>query len=480
MDHVGEVDDDPGLPLKLWPCSNGEYLPPPLDELRREAMRRARANADDHARRHGWSRRQFLLSAAGMAAGLGALESSAAARARAFGIERGGVFRVDDSAARDPAEADALVHGTAEGAGVVDVQTHFLEFGPWGNGFPQAECGEADWADCFSVEYWYDLVLGGSDTSVAVISAVPVVGEADPLSVAAMERGREVAARLCGDGRVLIQGHAVPDVGPIEAAVASMADVANAHELSAWKVYTHSPNGWFLDDHDPALPQVGAPFIQAVRDTGVGIIAVHKGLAGGNPYASPVDIGPAAAANPDVRFLVYHSGYDSGTTEGPYDPDGTGVDRLVRSVTEAGISAGGNVYAELGSTWRIVMGDPDAAAHVLGKLLTAFGPERMLWGTDSIWYGSPQDQIAAFRAFEITPAFQEQFGYPALTADVKERIMSANAAELFGITVPAPACEPGARASGFGASNRTLGPVARRDVVTTFLREHPWIAAAQS
>ena len=63
------------------------------------------------------------------------------------------------------------------------------------------------------------------------------------------------------------------------------------------------------------------------------------------------------------------------------------------------------------------MGRPDEAAHVLGKLLVAFGPERILWGTDSIWYGSPQDQIAAFRAFEITPAFQEQFGYPALSPD---------------------------------------------------------------
>ena len=175
------------------------------------------------------------------------------------------------------------------------------------------------------------------------------------------------------------------------------------------------------------------------------MISVHKGLAGGNPYASPIDIGPAAAANPDIRFLVYHSGYDNGTTEGPYDPDGNGVDRLVRSVTEAGVGAGANVYAELGSTWRILMGDPDAAAHVLGKLLTAFGPERILWGTDSIWYGSPQDQIAAFRAFEISPAFQEQFGYPALTAEVKQRIMAANAAELFGITVPEPACEPAAR-----------------------------------
>ncbi len=100
------------------------------------------------------------------------------------------------------------------------MQTHFLESGEWGLGFPQAACGEDEPIDCFSAEYWRDLVLAGSDTAVAVISAIPVVGDADPLSIDAMERGKALAAELCGDGRVLIQGHAVPDVGPLDAAVA--------------------------------------------------------------------------------------------------------------------------------------------------------------------------------------------------------------------------------------------------------------------
>jgi hypothetical protein len=256
-----------------------------------------------------------------------------------------------------------------------------------------------------------------------------------------------------------------------------MADVAAAHELSAWKAYTHAPSGWYLDDHDPSRPAVGGPFLQAARDTGVPVIAVHKGLSGGNRFASPVDIGPAAAANPDLTFLVYHSGYESGNTEGPYDPDGDGVDRLVRTVTEHIVGAGGNVYAELGSTWRTVMGSPDEAAHVLGKLLTAFGPERILWGTDSIWYGSPQDQIAAFRNFEITEAFQEQFGYPALTPEVKARILGQNAVDLFGIVPPATVCAPDGELPG---ANRTLGPVSRRDILATFLREHPWMGPAVS
>ena len=476
---VGDVDDDsdvdPGLPLKLGRCSNGEYLPPPLDDLRAEAMRRARAAADHHARRHGWSRRRFLLSSAGMASGLAVLQACSDEKSASEGTEPGGRFTVPETAATDPEEATTTVHGEPVADIVVDVQTHFLESGEWGTSFPQGACGEAEPIDCFSAEYWRDLVLAGSDTAVAIISAIPVVGEADPLSIDAMERGRALAAELCGDDRVLIQGHAVPDVGPLDAALAAMADVAAAHDLSAWKAYTHAPGGWFLDDHDPSAPLVGAPFLQTVRDTGVPVVAVHKGLSGGNAFASPVDIGPAAAANPDISFLVYHSGYESGYTEGPYDPEGPGVDRLIRSAGEAGIGAGGNVFAELGSTWRTVMGSPDEAAHALGKLLVAFGAERILWGTDSIWYGSPQDQIAAFRSFEIAPAFQEQFGYPALTPDVKARILGANAVELFGIVAPTTPCPP---VESFRRANRTLGPVSRRDVVATFLREHPWIAAA--
>jgi uncharacterized protein len=485
MGRYGD-DVDPGLPLKLWPCSNGEYLPAPLDDLRREAMRRARAAADVHAHRHGWSRRRFLLSSAGMASGLALLQACSGERSASRDSEPGGVFTVPETAATDPEEATTTVHGeapttaTSPGAAadaevVVDVQTHFLESGEWGTGFPQSACGEADPIDCFSAEYWRDLVFTGSDTAVAIISAVPVVGDADPLSIDAMERGRLLATELCGDDRVLIQGHAVPDVGPLDAALASMAEVAAAHDLCAWKVYTHASGGWFLDDHDPAADPIGGPFLQTVRDTAVPVVAVHKGLSGGNPYASPVDIGPAAAANPDLAFLVYHSGYESGVVEGPYDPDGRGVDRLVRSVSEAGIGAGGNVYAELGSTWRTVMGSPDEAAHMLGKLLVAFGPGRILWGTDSIWYGSPQDQIAAFRAFEVTPAFQDRFGYPPLTAEVKRRILGANAIELFGITPPATGCVPD-QPAGFRGANRTLGPVSRRDIATAFAREHPWTA----
>jgi len=82
---------------------------------------------------------------------------------------------------------------------------------------------------------------------------------------------------------------------------------------------------------------------------------------------------------------------------------------------------------------------PVEAAHVLGKLLVALGPERIVWGTDCAWYGSPQPLIDAFRAFVIPEAMQARFGYPPLTAAVKERILGANAQALYGFAAPARA-----------------------------------------
>jgi predicted TIM-barrel fold metal-dependent hydrolase len=185
-------------------------------------------------------------------------------------------------------------------------------------------------------------------------------------------------------------------------------------------------------------------------------------------------MGPAAKANPDITFLTYHSGFQPGVKEGPYDPEGAGVDRLIRSHKDAGLPRnGGNLYAELGACWRYFMGRPDEAAHVIGKLLATFGEERIMWGTDCIWFGSPQDQIQAFRAFEISEEYQEKYGYPPLTAEAKRRIFGLNAAQVYGLDVKAIASSAlhSARDAYRSEPNPTFatyGPTSRRD----FLKLH--------
>ena len=102
---------------------------------------------------------------------------------------------------------------------------------------------------------------------------------------------------------------------------------------------------------------------------------------------------------------------------------------------EPGLS---NIYMELGSTFaQLVTTHPEVCAHLLGQILLAFGGEHLLWGTDSIWYGSPQWQIEAFRRFQIPDAMTEQQGYPRLTPDMKARVFGLNAARIFGVDVNA-------------------------------------------
>ena len=105
----------------------------------------------------------------------------------------------------------------------------------------------------------------------------------------------------------------------------------------------------------------------------------------------------------------------------------------MKSLADAGIGPGANVYAELGSTWFVLVRRPREAAHVLGKLLLAVGEDNVLWGSDSIWYGSPQPLIDAFRAFQIPQELRERHGYPELTPRIKEKILGLNAARVYGI-----------------------------------------------
>jgi hypothetical protein len=478
---------DPGLPIKLDPVSNCEYPPVPRSELVREAQRRAREMCDENARRIGMDRRRFLLSSMGAATTLYAL-SACSKESSDEGREPGGDFDVPEDAMVD---ADVALDTLGDDMPVIDMQCHLLEYPADYEGFNfgsifagARDCDDPELFSCFNTERWIEEIFDRSDTTVGVLSALPAVGTYDPLSAEVMDNCRRQVEELCGDNRVLVQGHAWANVGELDEALAAMEKEHADYPISAWKAYCNVGPGWFFDDHDPAGVQVGEAFLAKVEELGPNIVCVHKGFGSvGDPkFADPVDIGPAATAHPDLRFCIYHSGFEAGVAEGPYDPANPngGVDRLIKTVEDAGIGPGGNVYAELGSTWRVLMGQPEAAAHVLGKLLVAFGEDNILWGTDSLWYGTPQDQIQALRAFEISEELQERFGYPALTKEIKHKIFWQNSARLHDISIPRLPCRP-SQADAEEArqesqlSNRTYGPRSWKDARAWFRAEHPWV-----
>lgn len=80
------------------------------------------------------------------------------------------------------------------------------------------------------------------------------------------------------------------------------------------------------------------------------------------------------------------------------------------------------------------MRDPDSAAHCIGKLVKHLGENNVVWGTDSIWYGSPQDQIQAFRTFQISGELREAHDYPEITADLRAKTFGLNATRPYNIS----------------------------------------------
>jgi hypothetical protein len=492
------TDQHAGLPFKWGPVSNGEFVPPPMSPVVREAQRRALRQADENARRLGMSRRRFLSTLSGAAVCLVSLNACASDEKRATSgttSAPGGSFDVSTTSTMDP---DAAAEELAGEEFIMDVQTHFIDtdlsvpLAPgdswFGQQFPFASCeagvDAADGRACFARDSYLDELFLKSDTTLAVLSALPIPGNANPLSAEVMEETRRIVLALCPEQRVLMHGGAFPHVGDLGASLEAMTEARENFDIAAWKIYTMIPrtSAFYFDDHDPTKPQIGQAFIDHVREIGPPIICTHKGLKdivfSDEELSAPTDIGPAAAGNPDISFVVYHSGFELGHSEGEYTEETAdqGTNRLVKSLLDAGVEPNSNVYAELGGTWQLVMRDPERAAHVIGKLLKYVGEDRVVWGTDSIWFGSPQDQIQAMRTFQISEEFQERYGYPALTDEIKAKIFGLTSASLYGIEPTAIECEftrddlQAAREE-VAAPPRTYGPQTATEVAMV-LRSH--------
>jgi len=472
---VSKPADDPGLPIKFGPCSNGEFVPPPLTAVEREAIRRAHLACGDNARGTGMSRRQFLFTASAAATTLLTLQGCLSDS----GNSSGGRYAVPAGAGKDQDAARAAVAGDEF---IFDVQGHHLEYDLmpstrgepfFGSVFPQVNCGQDDPRACFAREVFLEEFFLHSDTNMVTLSALPIAPKGSPLSAAIMEETRHTAELVCGWDSVLLHAQALPNYGPLKGNLDEMEENARRYSIAAWKVFTHFPdafgdpgNAWRLDDADPRLPQVGHAFIDKARQLGVKTICAHKGFGAGSSYASPEDVPGAARDFPDVDFIVYHSGFEAGgPPEGPYTAAtaNQGINRLITAMKKHGVGPNQNVYAELGSTWWTIMRDPAQAAHVLGKLLRYVGQDNVLWGTDCIFYGAPQDQIQTFRSFEVSSEFQERYGYPKMTRELRAKVLGLNGARVYGIEPTTKKCEFTRRdleqiRRQIGAKHATYGP----------------------
>jgi hypothetical protein len=216
--------------------------------------------------------------------------------------------------------------------------------------------------------------------------------------------------------------------------------------IDGWKCYTGNPTGaWRLDD-----TKVAYPFFEKSLELGVKNISIHKGLPLPGRFESFFhvdDIMQAAKDFPDLNFIIYHSGMKHMMTMLPPGASGIEADGylpwttdLVRMQKENPDVT--NVYPELGAVFgHSVVTHPEICGHLLGQLIDGFGTEKIIWGTDCIWWGSPQWLIEAFRRFQMPENLQEDFGYANLGDADKDIIFGKNLAKLYGVDVAAARTE---------------------------------------
>lgn len=437
------------IPTRI--VSNEEFVPfnqTPEQALVEQVTARL---AEQSAARLGLSRRDFLKTTGGIAAALLAMNSVFGRffhigevelfETAAFAEQQGTPFFIFDVQTHyvgshyDPTDAEARRSGAVSKQALLSLRRRTREAG-----LNPKLAGDRGTIDDLSWRNFVKEVFLDSETTIGLISTPP-----GPYPQEAVVPPKEMAHirdeinRLAGSQRMLAHGLATPQLGTAD--LEFMAMQAETLKVDAWKCYTGScpkgfDRGWWMDDE-----KIACPMLEQARKLNITRVCVHKGLPLGPvpDYNHPKDLIKAAKDFPDIDFLVYHSGFKSAadieevcakTGEIPWT---TEFCRMKQR--EPGIS---NIYMELGSTFgQLVTTHPAICAHLLGHIVQAFGVEHVLWGTDSIWYGTPQWQIEAFRRFQIPDQLIERHGYQPLTRHIKEQIFGLNAARVFGIDVNA-------------------------------------------
>jgi predicted TIM-barrel fold metal-dependent hydrolase len=433
-------------PIPTQVVSNGEYLPSPQSAQQKQVESVLAELADAHGRRQGMDRRQFLKTASGMAAAF-----------LAMNCVYGELFDVGVAEAAEP-DAAAQRLAALRKQLVIDVQLHFvrddfawegiLMLGEWAKRWNPVLEREGLTLRRYKFENFVKEVFLDSETRIGLVSGAPsddpshsVIGSAE------LARARDVLNAVAGSRRVL--SHSI--LRPGQPGWLDEIDRALAEwKPDSWKGYTvgdplaPSQFPWRMDDEKTTYPGWAKIATSERR-----IVCVHKGLLPADyetstkhwRHAMVDDVGKAAKDWPQLTFVIYHSGLKPFLTppdESLAQFESSGRMDWVTDLAEIPAKYGvTNVYAELGTAFATsAVTHPRHCAALLGTLVRGMGADHVLWGTDSVWYGSPQWQIEAFRRIEIPEDMQKKHRFAPLGAadgPLKSAVLAGNAARLYGI-----------------------------------------------
>jgi len=482
-------------PVPTRMVSNGEYMPAPQTENQKKVEARIQALSETASKKLGIDRRRFLTGTGGMAAAFLAMnevfgrffsvtpiemfEPEAYAQSgapRDLFVFDDQLHMVRGSAPNPGGMLRAVAQGSTSGAGTNPMNPRGLrdEHGDvWGVWNPALVGLPNVAANAQIVQFIKDVYLDSqitigllSNVTASVVNMGPdqnrpprnykeaMTGEL--LTAAQTAAARNFVNEISGSTRMLAHGLLYVGKGNL----AYIQEQIEQNKPDSWKGYNISnaakvdndPNSlmrqWRHDDEAVAYPtfeliEKNYQKLKAAKP-GFNNICVHKGLAPGPPdpeRGHPRDLPKAAKDWPNLNFITYHACiqpaffmYDA-LQEVKSGKMRQGVPDISWTTEYATLVAPyKNTYAEIGTTWASsIVTFPTVAAHIMGQLMKFMGPDRIVFGSDAVWYGSPQWQIDAMWRFQIPEDLRKKYGYPEMTPDARRKILGLNSAKLYGI-----------------------------------------------
>ena len=419
-DLDAETDFLPPIPARI--ASNEEFVPPPQSAEQKEYEDRLARISDETARRQGRSRRDFLRSGSGMAAALMALN-------QVFGD----CYEVNADEVEDP---KAFEEKWPKDQFIFDVQTHHVDVSnkwydetPTGRGIksfflmlrPEAKnMGHA--VELLNRAHYVKEVFGDSDTVMAIISGVPSRDwDKNPLPPDQMVATRKFVNELAGSRRVLSHGLLAAQPGQARARRDGTAG-QGAEDRRLENVHRRRDRRKSLADgrRESRLPVLGedqgAGHQESLRAQGAAAGCIQRrGLPARSTSKRPPWTGPTSISSSTIPASAASAGWPTAPASRSSTPRAPIRRRSRGSATSLRILKRNpkikNIYFELGSTFNILSSATprDLHAHARPDAPEVAGPDHILWGTDSIWNGSPQSQIERMRRFKIADDLIEKY-----------------------------------------------------------------------
>ncbi len=176
------------------------------------------------------------------------------------------------------------------------------------------------------------------------------------------------------------------------------------------------------------------PLLEAVRNAGIKVVAIHKAVPFGHiprAYYDVGDLAPAIEAFPDLTFEIVHGGF-----------------AFVEETVEL-LEHYPNTVINLESTPIMALIHPDKFADMMAPLINIGAIDRAFYATGATAM-HPQPILESFWRFEMPR------GFPKLTEEMKAGVVGANFAKLHGWDIEAMAAK--CKADQFGLEKQLQAP----------------------